>query len=85
MTVSRKREFHAMLSALNLSDTPYAGSMLDWLLAHFHAILTALEAGDEERATELLASYRVEARTMQALGPARFFDHEPDGVGGARG
>jgi DNA-binding GntR family transcriptional regulator len=79
--MSRKRDFHAMLSSLTSSDSPYAGSLLDWLLAHFHAISKALEAGDRERADELLARFRAEARTMEAQGPASFFGQELEGGG----
>jgi hypothetical protein len=79
--MSRKRDFHAMLSNLTSSDSPYAGPLLDWLLAHFHAISRAVEAGDHERADELLANFRAEARTMEARGPAWFFGRDREGGG----
>jgi len=83
--MSRKRDFHAMLCDQAWSDSPYAGPLLDWLLAHFRAISKALEAGDDERADELLASFRAEARIMQAQGPGQFFGQDQDGGGGGDG
>jgi hypothetical protein len=74
-----------MLSNLTSSDSPYAGPLLDWLLAHFHAISKALEAGDRERADELLAGFRAEARLMEAQGPEWFFGQNPGGGSGGHG